>query len=109
MLAQGWHKQHPNDEPGGYGLRLSPGDRDRNFDSSWTSVDVELDGGPTITVGLNPSFWRTCSELRSEEIGQWLLDAKVAPWPMGDPPSVVIRVIEGNRFTARIHVVKSVL
>jgi hypothetical protein len=109
MLLQGWHNGRPTDEPGGYGLRLTPGDRDRNFDTEWTSVDVELDGGPTVAVTLNPSFWRSCPELRSAEIGRWLLDSGVAPWPLGDPPSVVVRAVEGNRFTARIHVVRSVL
>lgn len=109
MLLQGWHKGRPSEEPGGYGLRLTAGDRDRNFDNTWTSVDVELDGGPTITVDLSPSFWRSCPELRSAEIGQWLIDNGVAPWPLGDPPSAVVRQVEGNRFTARIHKVRSVL
>ena len=109
MLLQGWHKGRPSDEPAGYGLRLTPGDRDRNFDSSWTSVDVELEGGTTVAVTLNPSFWRSCPELRSPEIGAWLLASGAAPWPLGDPPSVVVRLIEGNRFSARMHVVRSVL
>jgi len=109
MLLQGWHSGRPGDEPKGYGLRLSPGDRDRNFDTTWTSVEVELDGGSTVTVPLNPSFWRSCPELRSEEIGSWLIAAGVAPWPLGDPPSAVVRQVEGNRFTARIHRVRSVL
>ena len=109
MLVPAWHKGQPSTEPAGYGLRLTPVERDRNFDPEWTSVDVELDGGTTVEVPLSPSFWRSCSELRSADIGQWLLDAGVAPWPIGDPPSVVIRAIEGNRFSARIHVVRSVL
>jgi hypothetical protein len=29
------------------------------------------------------SFWRSCSEFRNTNIGRWLLDRGLAPWPKG--------------------------
>jgi len=34
-------------------------------------------------------FWRSSSELRSAEIGRWLIVNKLAPWPKGHPPSSI--------------------
>jgi hypothetical protein len=61
-----------------------------------------MEGAESTTVALNPSFWRSCSELRSPDIGQWLLEAQVAPWPKGSPPGIAVNRVEDNRFTARV-------
>jgi len=102
MRAVGWHNGGPPTEPSGYGLKVTPAERDRAFDKTWDEVVVDLDGGEEMRVALTPSFWRRCSELRSAEIGRWLLGQGAAPWPKSSPPGIALRQVEGNRFTARV-------
>jgi hypothetical protein len=102
MYATAWHNGGPPRDPAGYGLKLMDRDRDRYFDSTWKTVILELDGGEAATIDLSPSFWRTCTELRSAAIGEWLLKADVAPWARGNPPGVVVTAIEDDRFAARL-------
>jgi hypothetical protein len=77
-------------------------DRDQAFDSEWSEIVLELEGAEPVTLPLSPSFWRSCTELRSAAVGEWLLAAEAAPWLRGSPPGVVVTAIEGNRFSARI-------
>jgi hypothetical protein len=103
VRAAGWRGGSADErEPAGYGIRLTAADRDRHFDPEWTSVVLELAEGPTIEVPLAASFWRSCSELRSADLGRWLLAAGRAPWPKHTPPAIAVNPIAGNRFSARI-------
>lgn len=103
MRAVGWSNgSRDTASPSGYGVKFTPADRDRHLDPERTAVVLELDGGPTVEVELTPSFWRNCSELRSPEIGRWLLSAGRAPWAAQNPPSIAVNAIEGNRFSARL-------
>jgi hypothetical protein len=101
MRATGWSNGRPLSSGAGYGLRISVSDRDRFFHSDWDHVLLEVDGSRQVVVRLSASFWRTCSELRSAEIGRWLLGQRLAPWPRGAPPSVEIDHIGENRFRLR--------
>ena len=103
MRGTGWRAGSGSpDDPAGYGIRISAADRDRNFDRDWESVTLELDDGRAIEIGLSESFWRSCSELRSADVGRWLIAAGVAPWQAGDPPHIAVRAIEAGRFSARV-------
>lgn len=102
MRAVAWHNGSSPNEAAGYGLKFTEVERDQAFDRSWTEVVVELEGDGVATIALSPSFWRTCSELRSTHVGRWLLDQRAAPWPRGNPPGVAVRHVAGNRFTARV-------
>ncbi|HVC70055.1 MAG TPA: hypothetical protein VNC61_07285 [Acidimicrobiales bacterium] len=102
MYATAWHNGGPPEDPAGYGLRLTKADRDRYFDSSWEEVVLEMDGAPAASIPLSPSFWRSCSELRSATIGNWLLSTDAAPWAQGRPPGIAVTPIEGNQFSARL-------
>ena len=102
MYATGWHNGSRPEEPDGYGLRLAPRDRDKYFEREWNEVVIALEAGPEVTIALSPSFWRSCSELRSPEVGQWLLASQAAPWRQGSPPGVALAPMDGNRFSARI-------
>ena len=106
MLATAWHSGGSTHEPGGYGIRFSADDRDRYF-NGFDDVVLELDGAGPVTIQLSPSFWRKCSELRSAEIGRWLIASEVAPWAKGNPPGIVVTPIDRNRFVARVHVRRS--
>jgi hypothetical protein len=103
VRAVGW-RGGSNDErsPAGYGIKFTPADRDRHFDPAWTSVVLELADGPTVEVPLTDSFWRSCSELRSAELGRWLLASGRAPWPKHAPPGIAVNPIVNNLFSARI-------
>jgi hypothetical protein len=98
MIVTGCHNGSPNNTTGsGYGVRLRREDRDRHFRSHWPSVSVKLEGGG-VPVDLTPSFWRSCTELRSAAIGKWLLDRGLAPWPKGHPPRLHLTRVGHRRF-----------
>lgn len=101
MRATAWNGGQPN-EPGSYGLKVTTAERDANFDRSWDEVVIDLDGAGSTTVTLTDSFWRRCTELRSADIGRWLLASGRAPWTTGQPPRIALRQVEGNHFAARI-------
>jgi hypothetical protein len=81
-----------------YGLRMSAGDRDKNFERSWLSVTLALDGGPVVTVPVSPSFWRDCTELRSSRIGDWMAAQGLVPWPRGRPPRFTMEQVSPGHF-----------
>ncbi len=101
MRATAWHNGGAPDQAAGYGIKFTKGDRDRHFDPAWTEIIIKLDSDQT-TVALSPSFWRNCSELRSVDIGRWLLEAGAAPWASGNPPGIAVNRLDDNRFTARL-------
>jgi len=109
VRASGWHNGGPPREPAGYGIKFTPADRDHHFDPEWAEVILELDGGPEVVVPLSASFWRSCSELRSADVGRWLLDGGAAPWPKQVPPHLAVRRLEGNHFSVRVLKSKSLL
>ena len=84
--GRGWHNGSPRRSGSGYGIAFSRADRDVHFDREWTVVSLRLESGPTVNVSLSPSFWRTCSELRSAEIGRWMIRLGLAPWSRSLPP-----------------------
>jgi hypothetical protein len=102
MRATGWSNGRPLASGAGYGLRISVNDRNRLFHPDWNNVLLEVDGSGQVVVPLSASFWKTCTELRSSEIGRWLLRQRLAPWPRGAPPSVEIDHVAGNRFRLRM-------
>jgi hypothetical protein len=72
----------------GYGIKFSVVDRDRYFRKAWQSVFVHLPSGMQVEVSTDKdSFWNeSCRELICKEIGQWLIDNRLAPWPARLPP-----------------------
>lgn len=108
MRATAWHNGGHPTEAAGYGIKFTEQDRDRYFRPEWKEVVLELDDS-LARVALSNSFWRSCSELRSAEIGRWLLASKAAPWPRGTPPGIVVHPVEGNRFSARLLTRRSFL
>lgn len=84
----------------GYGLKIAATDRDQFFERSWRKVDLVLPNGKTVTANIaKSSFWNdTCRELINKEIGFWLINEGLAPWPKGFPPKVVLRSIREATF-----------
>lgn len=102
VRATGWHNGSALTDPAGYGIRLTARDRDTYFEPTWKTVTVEMDGHEPAIVTIAPSFWRSCPELRSADIGRWLLDAQAAPWAKGSPPGIAVELVADNRFAIRV-------
>lgn len=102
MHATGWHNGGAPQDPTGYGLKVVARDRDRYFDQEWSDVVLDLEGAGDVRVQLSRSFWRSCTELRSADVGRWLLSQGAAPWLKGNPPGIVVTPDTENRFSARI-------
>ena len=95
--ATAWNNDHHHSSGAGYGLRISAEIRDRCFDRGWDDVTLHLQGhDKPVIVNITPSFWRRCSEMRSKEIGRWLIRNEDAPWEKGSPPKFRI-VWQGER------------
>ncbi|GAA1273963.1 hypothetical protein GCM10009677_28990 [Sphaerisporangium rubeum] len=98
MRVTGWNNgsHHPNGS--GYGLRVSKADRDRLFNPRWRIVILNLEDDQAVIVPVAPSFWRGCTELRSRDIGRWLIKRSLAPWPRGKPPLLIMEQVVANQF-----------
>ena len=81
-----------------YGLRIPPPDRDKHFSPPWSTVVLDLEGGPVTTVHVSASFWRHCPELRSSVTGDWIAGQAFIPWSHGGAPSFTMEPAGGDRF-----------
>jgi hypothetical protein len=85
----------------GYGLKLNPSDRDEFFKRTWRSVYVCLDGKPgeiEVNIAKASFLGGTCRELIHHEIGEWLEERGLVPWPKGNPPKLRLEPIGERRF-----------
>jgi hypothetical protein len=101
MTVSAWNNGDHNPTGAGYVLRISQADRDAVFFQSWDHVLLELQtnrGPQCVAIPLSQSFCRKCSELRSVDVGRWLIAHGHATWPKGAPPTFRLRNIAGNRF-----------
>jgi hypothetical protein len=98
MWATAWSNGSPRSSGAGYGIRVSPDDRDLHFSRDWDHVEIDLGISGRATVRLSESFRARCTELRSADVGRWLLSQRLAPWPKGDPPSLWLDQLGGNAF-----------
>lgn len=94
----GWSNGRRSTTGAGYGVRVRRADRDRYFDRDWSVVELVLGRDEVVVVPVSPSFWRTCIELRSFEVGRWLLRHGLAPWPDRRPPSLALTPVAAGRF-----------
>jgi len=99
MIVVGWNNGDPNSRTGGgYGIRIRGEDRDEYFRKTWSSVAVELETGEVFDAGLSPSFWGKTRALWRREIGNWMLERGMAPWPKGKPPRFRLEPIADRKF-----------
>jgi hypothetical protein len=57
------------------------------------------DGFMTVEANIaNQAFWKSCCELRSKEIRQWLYREQHAPWPYRVPPKFQVVQQGKGRF-----------
>jgi len=102
MIWTAWKNGKHNSPGVAYGLTVPAQDRDRYFSRSWRTIILEL---PTtagaIQVEINiakGSFWGGCRELIDKEIGEWLIQRGLVPWPKGRPPRFNVIQRLGRRF-----------
>ena len=101
FYVSAWNNGNPNNFTGaGYGIRIPIKIRNTVFKKEWDYVILKLDN-KVIKVNISPSFWRGCSELRSKEIGKWLLKHKLAPWKNNPPKIKMIHEAE-NIFKLQV-------
>lgn len=99
-----------NNGSGGLGLRISRIDRDRLLRPLKHLVDerrciiVELPGMDPVRVKVSPSFWLTCPEFRSADIGNWRKQRHEYPWRGGNPPKYTGELLTGISGNPRIVV-----
>lgn len=85
--ASAWNNGQHHGSGAGYGLKIGAQNRDLFFHRGWGAVTLHLEGyDKPVIVDLAPSFWRKCSELRSKDIGDWLIQKGQVPWDKGNPP-----------------------
>ena len=105
-----WNNGRWHASGAGYGLKVSVADRDRFFRREWNSVTLRLVADAAfVDVEVNcakGSFWNgTCRELISRDIGSWLFDLGLAPWPKGRPPRFDFSLIEPGVFRVEPQVI----
>ena len=101
MIVTAWNNGSWHESGAGYGVKVDLEDRDRHFVRNCGAVEIEIEGADTpATVNIDKdSFWnQTCRELISKEIGRWMIESGLAPWPPYNPPELKLTVIGGNRF-----------
>jgi len=98
MIVVGWNNGSPSKTGAGYGIRIRREDRDKYFEKGWSYVIIELEGDTQVKIRLSDSFWKDCIELRSAEIGRWMLKQKLAPWPKNKPPKLKLEPIGNRKF-----------
>lgn len=70
-------------------------------------VRVELPGYVTpLICRITPTFWTTCPEFRSAEIGRWMEQLGEKPWPEGKPPRFEAQLVAIDGSTATIRIVQ---
>ena len=105
MIVKAWTNSRapgPGEKPApgsGYGFSVREDDRDEHFSKEWASAFIDLPNGKVAKVNVaKKSFWKSCRELISSTIKEWLEETGNAGWEKGKRPEFVLSQIEGNRF-----------
>lgn len=103
MICTAWNNGAHSPSGAGYGLKIGVSDRDSAFKRTWDEVTIELpaeEGQYRATANVQKaSFWGPeCRELITNELGLWLLQRELAPWPEGSPPKFVVVPVAESRF-----------
>lgn len=101
LILSGW-------QGGTAGFRVLSESRTRvleRFEKSLRQVIVELPGhGKRPRCRITATFWTTCPEFRSAEIGRWMESQGDKPWPLGKPPRYRAVLVAMDGGSARIRI-----
>ena len=101
MIVTAWNNGAHHISGAGYGIKIGAQDRDRFFDRRHASVIMRIEGHSTeFSVNTNKkTFWnKNCRELIHLQIGIWLRESRLAPWPKDEPPKLDLRRLDGGSF-----------
>ena len=77
------------------------------FRKTLRRVRVELPGqGVQPTCRITSTFWTTCPEFRSAEIGRWMTQRGEKPWARGNPPRYEAELVALDGGTATVRIVR---
>jgi len=100
IVVTGWNGGGHHSSGAGYGVRMSKKYRDGLVRREWVQVAVDLPDGTVAHANVDgKAFWRNCPELRSKDIGRWMLANGLAPWLKGEPPKFELTVVASARFS----------
>ena len=85
----------------GYGINIPKRIRDEFFQKHWQNLELILDGS-VISVSITPAFWSQCNEVRSPNIGLWLIENGAHEWVKGAPTKLRMSQEQGRRFRVEI-------
>jgi hypothetical protein len=106
LIWTAWNNGKFHSSGAGYGFKVSIQDRDRYFNRAWKEAKLVLlfrDGSKEEKVNIaKPSFWSDrCHEIISKQIGLWLMECGLAPWPSRSKPKLQAVVLGAGRFELR--------
>lgn len=97
--ASAWTNGKVNHTTGsGFGLRIPKEYRKAIFEKDWHFVHIKPPGIDKFEVKIHPSFWDKCHELRSIEIGQWLISNGLNKWEKRKPHKIDLEYVGNKTF-----------
>lgn len=104
VKLSGWS----NGQTSGYGLSVNRECRERVFKplkGKLHQVQVVLPGHDVQPCcRISETFWTTCPEVRSVQIGQWMKNRGDTPWPPRNPPRYIGELVVGSGGTAELRI-----
>ena len=101
MKVTTWNNGTFNPSGAGYGIRIPREFRDAHFKPEWDSVQLHIED-KVININLKPTFWTTCNELRSKEIGSYLIKHGLGKWDKGQPHILNLELVNRSSFQLKI-------
>lgn len=103
MFVNTWNNGSYKESSTGYGVKISTTNREKFFDKSWKSVVVSISNPKnSIEIAIKDTFWTTCSELRSERIGKYIIENRLGKWEKGKPNKLLLFPQNDNRFVLMV-------
>ncbi|GAA0735342.1 hypothetical protein [Clostridium oceanicum] len=103
MIVTTWNNGSYNSSGSGYGVRISKLNRAEFFNESWDKVVIHIgEVENTVDIHINNTFWGKCPELRSIEIGKYLIKKGLNTWEKGNPHRVLLIHKHNNEFILKV-------
>lgn len=103
MIVKTWNDGSYNDSGAGYGIKISKCDRSKLFSKLDNKVIIHIGNiSNSIEITLRDTFWTTCSELRSCEIGKYLIDNGLRRWEKYKPHKLLLVPQGSNNFLLKL-------
>ena len=95
------------------GLRVDAGSRRlvlQPLKRTMQRVRIELPGHAVQPLcDVSPTFWTTCPEFRSAEIGRWMTKRGDKPWPPRNPPRYEAELVMEDGDTVMIRILEDTI